>query len=80
MMDIRGRLEALRRYMAEEDLEHFRAGVLWAIGRLGSLAGEHAADVLPAILAALDMEALLAEESGSQERQEEEEIETDGDE
>jgi len=40
--------------MAAEDLEHFRAGILWAIGRLGSLAGEHLQAVLPAITAALD--------------------------
>ena len=26
--------------MADEDLVHFRPGILWAIGRLGSLAGE----------------------------------------
>ena len=42
------------REMAEEDLEHFRAGVLWGIGRLGSLGREHAADVLAEIAAALD--------------------------
>ena len=40
--------------MAEEDLSHFRAGILWAIGRLGTLAREHAANVLPAIAAVLD--------------------------
>lgn len=40
--------------MAPEDLEHFRPGVLWAIGRLGSLAGEAVGDVLPAITASLD--------------------------
>jgi HEAT repeat protein len=40
--------------MAEEDLRHFRAGVLWAIGRLGRMAAEHVPAVLPALLAALD--------------------------
>lgn len=40
--------------MAEEDLDHFRPGVLWAIGRLGSLAESHLKDVLPAIVAALE--------------------------
>jgi hypothetical protein len=39
---------------AEEDLEHFRPGILWAIGRLGPLARTCVADVLPAIEAALD--------------------------
>lgn len=40
--------------MAEEDLGHFRAGILWAIGRLGPLADEHVESVLPRITAALD--------------------------
>lgn len=40
--------------MAEEDLQHFRAAVLWAIGRLGEIAGEHVPLVLPAVVAALD--------------------------
>jgi hypothetical protein len=40
--------------MAEEDLEHFRAGVLWAVGRLGAVAADHIPPVLPAITAALD--------------------------
>jgi methylated-DNA-[protein]-cysteine S-methyltransferase len=40
---------------AEEDLEHFRPGVLWAIGRLGSLAQDHLPEVLPAIVASLDV-------------------------
>ncbi|MHC4082909.1 MAG: DVU0298 family protein [Planctomycetota bacterium] len=44
----------LLREMAEEDLEHFRPGILWAIGRLGTLAGDHVGEVLPAITAALD--------------------------
>ena len=39
--------------MAVEDLEHFRPGILWAIGRLGPLAGEHVDDILPALDAAL---------------------------
>jgi hypothetical protein len=39
---------------AEEDLDHFRVGVLWAIGRLGTLARDHIRDVLPAITSALD--------------------------
>lgn len=40
--------------MAEEDLEHFRAGLLWAIGRLAGVAGHQVDDVLPAMVAALD--------------------------
>jgi methylated-DNA-[protein]-cysteine S-methyltransferase len=40
--------------MAEEDLAHFRAGALWAIGRLGPLAVAHLPLVLPAITNALD--------------------------
>jgi hypothetical protein len=40
--------------MAEEDLEHFRPGILWAIGRLGPLAEDHLADVLSAVVASLD--------------------------
>jgi len=39
---------------AEEDLAHFRAGMLWAVGRLGPLASSHLTDVLPAMSAALD--------------------------
>jgi HEAT repeat protein len=39
---------------AEEDLEHFRPGILWGIGRLGPAAAEVAADVLPSVAAALD--------------------------
>ena len=42
------------REMAEEDLEHFRAGVLWAIGRLGPACSDHIPDVITAIVAALD--------------------------
>ena len=44
----------LLREMAEEDLEHFRAGILWAIGRLGPECSDHLPDVLDAIAAALD--------------------------
>lgn len=40
--------------LADEDLDHFRSGALWAIGRLGPLAAPHVADVLPAMVAALD--------------------------
>ena len=43
----------LLREMAEEDLEHFRSGILWAIGRLGTACADHAAEVLPAITDAL---------------------------
>jgi len=39
---------------AEEDLEHFRAGMLWAIGRLGALAAPHVGEVLSTIVVALD--------------------------
>jgi hypothetical protein len=39
---------------AEEDLAHFRAGMLWALGRLGRLAADGAGDVLPLVVAALD--------------------------
>jgi hypothetical protein len=40
--------------LAREDIEHFRTGILWAIGRLGAAAGDHVRDVLPAIALALD--------------------------
>ncbi len=40
--------------MAEEDLDHFRPGVLWAIGHLGKAATDHVREVLPAITAAFD--------------------------
>ena len=40
--------------MAEEDLHHFRAGVLWAIGRLGPVARPHVDRALPGIAAALE--------------------------
>ena len=38
----------------KEDLEHFRAGTLWAIGRLGPLAGDYVEDVHGAVAAALN--------------------------
>ena len=40
--------------MAEEDLAHFRAGILWAIGRLGTIAGSELDAAEPAIRACLD--------------------------
>jgi hypothetical protein len=40
--------------MAEEDLDHFRAGILWAIGRLAAACEEHLPAVLPAVTSALD--------------------------
>ncbi|NQU23289.1 MAG: HEAT repeat domain-containing protein [Candidatus Nealsonbacteria bacterium] len=40
--------------MADEDLVHFRPGILWAIGRLGSLAREPVDGVLSTIDACLD--------------------------
>jgi hypothetical protein len=40
--------------MAEEDLQHFRPGILWAMGRLGPLAADVMADVGDRVLAALD--------------------------
>ncbi|MEW6249937.1 MAG: DVU0298 family protein [Planctomycetota bacterium] len=40
--------------MSPEDLIQFRAGALWAIGRLGSVAGQHTPALLPAVVAALD--------------------------
>jgi len=43
--------------MAAEDLTRFRAGVLWAIGRVAPVAGEHLETVLPAVVASLDEEA-----------------------
>lgn len=39
--------------MAEEDLGKFRAGILWAVGRLGPHAEQELSDVLPAVLACL---------------------------
>ena len=40
--------------MADEDLDHFKAGTLWAMGRLGSLAEQHIEDVRVVVAAALD--------------------------
>jgi hypothetical protein len=40
--------------LEEEDLEHFRPGALWAIGRLGELAREQHAKLVPAVAAALE--------------------------
>jgi hypothetical protein len=40
--------------LESEDLQHFRAGVLWAIGRLGAAARDRVADVVPVMVAALD--------------------------
>jgi hypothetical protein len=40
--------------MADEDLTHFRAGILWAIGRLGPTADKPLDAVLPTITACLD--------------------------
>jgi len=39
---------------AEEDLVHFRAGILWAIGRLGAVAGPHVEPLVPTIVEALE--------------------------
>lgn len=40
--------------MAEEDLGHFRPGILWGIGRLGPLAEKELEAVLPSVKACLD--------------------------
>ncbi|MBN1588384.1 MAG: hypothetical protein JW888_02610 [Pirellulales bacterium] len=45
---------SLLQEMAEEDLMHFRAGVLWAIGRLGPVAEGALDGAEPAIRACLD--------------------------
>ena len=42
--------------MADEDLEHFRFGILWAIGRMGPLTRKDIPDVLAQIIDALDNE------------------------
>jgi hypothetical protein len=39
--------------MAEEDLDHFRPGILWAIGRLAAAASGEAQSVMPSIVASL---------------------------
>jgi hypothetical protein len=44
----------LLRVMEPEDLVHFRAGILWAIGRLGDVAAGDVEAVLPSITACLD--------------------------
>ena len=44
----------LLRVMEEEDLVRFRAGILWAIGRLGDIATSEVEAVLPTIAACLD--------------------------
>jgi len=40
--------------MADEDLDHFRVGILWGIGRLGPMVASELGAVLPAIQACLD--------------------------
>jgi HEAT repeat protein len=40
--------------LEQEDLEHFRAGTLRAIGRLGAVGGDHVRDVLPSVTSALN--------------------------
>jgi len=40
--------------LEEEDLEHFRPGAIWAIGRLHSRARDHLPAVLPLVVDALD--------------------------
>jgi hypothetical protein len=45
---------ALIQEMAEEDLVHFRAGILWAIGRLGPIGEKELDGVLPTIVDCLD--------------------------
>ena len=40
--------------LEEEDLEHFRPGTLWAIGRLIGVAGKDLHTVLPLVIEALD--------------------------
>jgi hypothetical protein len=44
----------LIREMAEEDLERFRPGILWAIGRLATVAADQVPEVFDAIKSALD--------------------------
>jgi hypothetical protein len=44
----------LLRVMEKEDLVHFRAGIFWAIGRLGDIAASEIDVVLPSIAACLD--------------------------
>lgn len=40
--------------LEEEDLEHFRAGTLWAIGRLAEAGADHIHDVISRVISALD--------------------------
>ena len=40
--------------LEEEDLEHFRPGAIWAIGRLIDVAGDELPSVLPLVIEALD--------------------------
>ena len=40
--------------MADEDLDHFRPGILWAIGRLGPVAADHVSGVAAEITSALN--------------------------
>jgi HEAT repeat protein len=40
--------------LAEEDLEHFRAGTLWAIGRLAVAGADHIPHLIPTVSSALD--------------------------
>jgi len=40
--------------MAEEDLQHFRTGILWVIGRLGINGKKYVPEVLPAVVSALE--------------------------
>jgi len=40
--------------MAEEDLDHFRPGVLWAIGRLVGISDDAIDDVMPLVVASLE--------------------------
>jgi HEAT repeat protein len=40
--------------LAEEDLEHFRVGTLWAIGRLAVAGADHILDLIPSVTLALE--------------------------
>lgn len=41
---------------AEEDLAHFRSGILWAIGTLAPIVPDKADAVIPAVVACLEMD------------------------
>jgi len=41
--------------LEEEDLQHFRPGALWAVGRLFEVARDHLLGVLPLVIEALDV-------------------------